>query len=172
MGLLVVLNVILYLAGFCALLFLTYVTTRYIGRKQANAMKSKNINVLETVMLGMDKRLHLVKAGNKFLLIATTSKSVVFLTTVDLEKSGEDVETGEEKEVSFDFKSIFEKYAGMYKIKKEKDKYQEHDIPQGMAEEKRFKSNLSRLRTIVNKSHYQEKENGDDNTNEKERQGK
>ncbi|MGE5613908.1 MAG: flagellar biosynthetic protein FliO [Bacillota bacterium] len=172
MGLLDVLKVILYLTGFCALLFLTYVTTRYIGRKQVKAMKSKNINVLETVMLGIDKRLHLVKAGNSYLLIATTPKSVVFLSTVDIEESEENEESEEEKEVRFDFKSIFEKYAGIYKIKKEKNENQEYDFPQGMVEEKKFKSNLARLRTIVNRSHYQEKENGDEDTNEKEKQGK
>lgn len=172
MGPLDILKVILYLIGFCSLLFLAYVTARYIGQKQVKSMKSKNISVLETVMLGMDKRLHLVKAGNKFLLIATTSKSVVFLTTVDLDESVENEELGEEKEARFDFKSILEKYAGMYKIKKERNVSHEHDIPQGMEEEKRFKSNLSRLRMIVNKSYYQEKENGDDNTNEKGKKGK
>ena len=51
-------------------------------------------------------------------MIATTSKSVVFLTTVDLDESVENEELGEEKEARFDFKSILEKYAGMYKIKK------------------------------------------------------
>ena len=100
------LEVILYLAGFCSLLFLTYVTTRYIGRKQVRAMKSKSISVLETVMIGTDKRLHLVKAGNSFLLIATTSKSVVFLTAVDLDESGENALLEEEKEARFDFKTI------------------------------------------------------------------
>jgi flagellar protein FliO/FliZ len=164
------LEVILYLAGFCSLLFLTYVTTRYIGRKQVRAMKSKSISVLETVMIGTDKRLHLVKAGNKFLLIATTSKSVVYLTTVDLDESGEKTLMEEEKEARFDFKTIFEKYAGIYRTKKERiENKPENDIPQGMAGEKRFKSNLSKLRTITNKSHYQDKVNGDDSTNEKEK---
>lgn len=164
------LKVILYLTGFCSLLFLTYVTTRYIGRKQIRVMKSQNISVLETVMIGTDKRLHLVKAGNRFLLIATTSKSVVFLTTVDMDESGDKAVSGEEKEARFDFKSIFEKYTGMYRTKKEKSGNKpENDIPQGMAEEKKFKSNLGKLRTIINESHYQDKENGDDSTNEKEK---
>ena len=51
-----VLKIILMLIGFGAILFLTYVTTRYIARKQIRSMKSRNISVIETVMLGPDKR--------------------------------------------------------------------------------------------------------------------
>ena len=84
-----VLQIILLLIGFTALLFLTYVTTRYIGRKQAKSMQGRNISIIETVMLSPDKRLHLVRAGKSYVLIATTQKSVEFLTNVEI---GEDAE--------------------------------------------------------------------------------
>ncbi|NLV35165.1 MAG: flagellar biosynthetic protein FliO [Clostridiaceae bacterium] len=159
-----VFQALLYLIGFFALLFLAYVTTRYVGRRQSNAMKSKNINVAETVMLGADKRLHLVKAGKDYLLIATTSKTVNFLSKVDMEESVEEEEALLEADNRFEFKSIFEKYADMYRSNKGKNKKKENSTPQEIEEKSDFKSNLTRLKKVLNTS--RDKENGDDITNE------
>ena len=163
-----VLKVILLLIGFCSLLFLTYVTTRYIGSKQNKAMKSKNISVVETVALGLDKRLHLVKAGKQYIMIATTSKTVEFLTAVTLEESSPEEQIVTQENVGlFDFKSLFEKYMGSYRVKKGKEnKSSEYEAQQDISENHDFKSNLGKLRTIVQKKEFQARENGDDFTNE------
>jgi len=149
-----VLKVIVLLIGFCSLLFLTYVTTRYIGGKHNKAMKSKNISILETVSLGMDKRLHLVKAGNSYVLIASTSKTVEFLTVVSLDDSTPEQEViTREGDSLFDFKSLLDKYVGAYKTKKNSTgKFYEYEAPTDMPEERDFKFNLSRLKSIVQKS--------------------
>ncbi len=161
-----VLKATLYLVGFCSLLFLAYVTTKYIARRQSNAMKSKNINIVETVMLSTDKRLHLVKAGRDYLLIASTSKSVEFLSKVDLEEAIEQEAIPVNKENPFEFKTLFEKYTDMYRSNKAKNKTnKENSIPQDTDEKKDFKSNLGRLKNILNA--HKDKENGDDITNEK-----
>lgn len=163
------LKVILFLTGFCSLLFLTYVTTRYIGGKQNKAMRGKNISVIETVALGMDKRIHLIKAGNQYVLIASTSKTIEFLTTVNLDDSVPEKETIlQDNNSLFDFKSLFEKYVNAYRNKKENNSITPADgTNEGMAADRDFKSNLGRLRTIVQKNAYQVKENGVDSTNEK-----
>lgn len=164
-----VLTVILYLMGFCTLLFLTYVTTRYIGGKQSRAMKGKNINILETVPLGMDKRIHLIKAGKQYVLIASTSKTIEFLTIVDLEDSASEQEMITKEEGSlFDFKSIFEKYASTYRTKKVTGSINKKaETPQNIGEGSDFRFNLSRLKAIVQKNECQINKNGDDSTNEK-----
>lgn len=164
-----VLKVILLLIGFCALLFLTYVTTRYIGGKQNRAMMGKNISIVETVALGMDKRIHLIKAGNQYVLVASTAKCIEFLTTVNLDNPVPEQEvTMQENSNLFDFKALFEKYVSMYKIKKENNSGNPGNAtPQDIPESSDFRSNLSRLRTIVQKKEYQVKTNGDDSTNEK-----
>lgn len=163
-----VLKVTLFLIGFCSLLFLTYVTTRFIGGKQNRAMRGKNISIMETVALGTDKRLHLVKAGKQYVLIASTSKTVEFLTTVDLEEtSPEEQIVSQENVTLFDFKSLFEKYMGTYKGKKEKEPVINGDnSPPNTIGNHEFKTNLGRLRTIVQKKEFQARENGDDDTNE------
>lgn len=169
MGGMEVLKVILYLIGFCSLLFLTYVTTRYIGGKQNRAMKGKYINIVETVALGMDKRLHLVKAGDRYVLIATTSKTVEFLSTVTLgESNAEEQNPAHENATLFDFKSLFEKYMGSFNGKKAKEpEVIEDNTNQDMNDSHVFHSNLGRLREIVQKNKFQVRENGDDVTNEK-----
>lgn len=147
-------KVILLFIGFCSLLFLTYVTTRYIGGKQNRAMKGKNISILETVSLGMDKRLHLIKAGNRYVLIASTSKTIEFLTVVDLDETVPEQETILKGNGGFfDFKSLFEKYEDIYRTKKgNRGGTQEDESLKDMPEGRDFKSNLSRLKTIVQKN--------------------
>ncbi len=161
-------KVLLYFIGFCSVLYLAYVATKYVANKQNRAMKSKNISVIETVMLGADKRLHLVKAGNGYVLIATTSKTVEFLTKVELDAETEREAVPAENSVPFDFKSIFEKYSGLYKSKKTKNLAKsEYEAPQDIAEGHDFRSNLGKLKSIVGSNKYKVKENGDDVTNEK-----
>ena len=169
MEILDVLKVILLLIGFCALLFLTYITTRYIGGKQNKAMRSKNISILETVSLGMDKRIHLIKAGNEYVLIASTSKSIEFLTTINIDESEPEQETIPQEHINlFDFKSLFEKYVNTYKVKKENnDIAPENETAWNITGNSDFKSHLSKLRTIVQKNVLQVNENGVNNTNEK-----
>ena len=165
-----VLKVILLLVGFCLLLFLTYVTTRYIGGKQNKAMRGKNISIVETVSLGMDKRIHLIKAGDQHILIASTAKTVEFLTTVSLdeETAGQETDVYETGN-PFDFRVFFEKYADMYKAKKDKtnETAAQNTATRDIPENRDFRSNLGRLRSIVQKSSVHVKENGDDFTNEK-----
>ena len=164
-----ILKVILFLIGFCSLLFLTYITTKYIGGKQNKAMRGKNISIIETVSIGMDKRIHLIKAGNQHVLIASTSKTIEFLSIVNLDDIDSE-QISQQQEISnlFDFKSLFEKYVNINKIKKENSGgTQENETPQDKLESHNFKSNLSRLKTIVQKNEYQDKKNGDDDTNEK-----
>lgn len=164
-----VLTVILYLIGFCSLLFLAYVTARYMGNKQNRAMRGRSISIVETITLGGDKRLHLVKVGNQYVLIATTSKSVEFLTTVNVEEAEEEHSLKTEAPAGvFDFKAIFEKYAGNYKNKKEvrapADKSHANGGGEGYND---FKSNLGRLKSLLKNTAYHAKENEVETTNEK-----
>ncbi len=162
------LKIALSLIGFFALLFLTYVTTRYIGQRQLKSMKSKNISVVETIILGTDKRLHLVKAGNSYVLIASTSKSVEFLTTVDLDEGEINEETAAVTDNRFDFRAILEKYSGMYRAKKDKPAVPGDAQAPAEQEQAGFRTNLSRLKAIINKNQYIEvKKDGVEVTNDK-----
>lgn len=161
-------EVILFLLGFGAILFLTYVTTRYLAGKSSKAMKGRYLNIVETISLGTDKRIHLVKAGEKHILVASTSKSIEFLTELSIggeEASNDPAVTGIQN--VFDFKSLFEKYVNMYKNKKSISFRPENDITANNAEGEKFKFNLEKLKRITQKINTQIEKDGDDVTDEK-----
>lgn len=132
---------------FFALLFLAYIATKFVAGRAGKVMRGKYISVIETVGIGLDKQLHLIKAGNEYILIASAGKSIEFLTVLNMEDiPGEDI-TKESKE--FDFKGIFEKYAKVLKsYPQNKKKSEEGNSGSG----KKFSDNLRKLNELNMKS--------------------
>ncbi len=169
------LEVILFIVVFGAILFLTYVATRFVAGKTSKAMKGKHISLVETVSLGTDKRIHLIKAGGQHFLISSTSKQVQFLDRVEIqEESPEpDYENPLENNV-FDFKKLFDKYVNNYRNKKVDGENPATDGGQpsrsGQLEVKPddifFRSNLDKLRSITQKKNKEAYKNGVEYTNE------
>ena len=93
---------------FLCILFLTYITTKYIAKKSSLSMKSKHLKVIESISLGIDKNIFLVQAGDKKILIGVSGKNMQFLSEVTLTE--EEIE-GEEKAVkTMDFSKLLSKY--------------------------------------------------------------
>ncbi len=63
-----------------------YYVTKFIARKGLNTSGNKNLKVIETVHLGVDKSLLLVKVGEQYLLLGSTQKTITLLTEVNKEK--------------------------------------------------------------------------------------
>lgn len=164
-------EVLLMLLGFGSILFLAYVTTRYVGTRTRKAMAGKHVAIIETVSIGMDKRLHLVKAGEQYLLIASTSKTVEFISEIRLneEENTENADTSSIVPNLFDFKSFFEKYAGMYRNRKNgiARKPVDADNVSAHPEGEQFRNNLDRLMNITREYEKHGTKNGDGFTNEK-----
>jgi len=102
-----ILEIFFGLIIFACLLFLVYVTTRFVGQKASNAMRSKNMRMVETLPIGFDKSVHLIQVGDKYFLIASAGKSIEFLSEVDLVHIEEPIE---EKTKQLDFYDIFLRY--------------------------------------------------------------
>jgi len=162
----VVLQGLLFILGFGSILFLTYVTTRYLAGKSNKAMKGKYINIVETVSLGLDKRLHLVKVGEQFFVIAIAGKSVEFLTDIKLDTYDNDEDV--QNEGAFNFKGLFEKYIQNYKLKKKEDLENEKNDKNLISELQgfSFKKNLEKLKEINGRMGRRVEKDGDENTNE------
>jgi flagellar biogenesis protein FliO len=169
------LKVILILCGF---LYITYLTTKFVAIKQSKAYTGKHISVEETVFLGKDRCLHLVRAGKQYLLISSTAKSVELLTTVDIDSSSpqEKEQVPPKTAQLFDFKSILEKYTGMLKNKKAKisvkieeevNRIDISELKQHTPEGQLFRNNLEKIKKMTQKTQKQLPKNGDDTTNEK-----
>lgn len=151
----------IYLVGFGSLLFLTYITTRFLGTRMNKASKGKHLSIVDTVTIGMNKQLYLVKAGNQFILMASSGKNLEFIKEIKLDEL--DVEMDTETNTTFDFKAIFDKYFQNFKNKKN-DNNQE---PNSNMEASRFKGNLQRLKILSSKFGKPVEDYGDDNINEK-----
>ncbi|HYF83042.1 MAG TPA: flagellar biosynthetic protein FliO [Clostridia bacterium] len=63
-----------------------YYVTKYLARKGLSSANNKNLKIVETIPLGIDKSLLLVKVGEQYLLLGNTQKELTMLTAVDKEK--------------------------------------------------------------------------------------
>lgn len=77
LGMLLVLIVILYL---------TYICTRYVGRRAGgigSGGTSQNMRILEQRMLGRDSSIAMVQVGERVLLVGISPQSITLLTEID-----------------------------------------------------------------------------------------
>lgn len=137
---------ILGLIAFGCVLFLAFVTTRFIARKSDINMRGKYLSIIESISLGMDKKLCIVKAGEKYVLIAVYAKKVDFLLEIDID----DVEMISDKEDDdrvFNFKSLFEKYITVHKAGQENHS----NKVENRSEKSIFKSNINKIKLLTMK---------------------
>lgn len=79
-----ILTVLIVLAMFVGILYLTYVTTKFIGKRYSvNGKNFKNLKVLETIAVGPDRQLMIVKTAGKYLLLGATPHNISLITELD-----------------------------------------------------------------------------------------
>ena len=67
---------------FVFVLLITYFTTRWIGNYQKVHMKSKNLQVIESLSAGTNKSICLIKAGTQYLVVAIGKDEIHPLATL------------------------------------------------------------------------------------------
>jgi flagellar biosynthetic protein FliO len=77
------LQILLFLVIFGAILLLAFYTTRFIALKAGSMMRGKHIRIVDTVSLGADKKLFLVKAGSRYFLLSSSGKNIEFISEID-----------------------------------------------------------------------------------------
>lgn len=88
-----ILNAVIGLALFVGILYLAYISTKYIGKKYSVSSGSgKNLQIIETLSTGKDSRLVIARTGNKYLLLGMTAQNITLLK--ELEK--DDIKLAEE----------------------------------------------------------------------------
>lgn len=155
----IILKALGLLIAFGAILFLVVITTKFVGGKANKAMRGRYINIVETISLGIDKQLHLVRVGEQFLLIASSGKNVEFLSNVRLDDYK--IEEASENNALFDFKDLFDKYLQNFNRKKvnESDIKTGNEEIKGTLEGDNFRNNLNRLKNINTGTPKQGKQN-------------
>lgn len=99
---------------FFSVLFLAYVTTKYLAGKAGKITKGKHLNIIENVALGKDRYLYLVKVGNEIMLIASSGKGIELLSRVNIDNAGDYMESNHNTQPTFSFRNIFEKKINHY----------------------------------------------------------
>ncbi len=82
-GLYSVVRLITVFLLFVFVLGITYVTSRYVAGFQKKRMGSSNIDVLESARVMPNTVLEIIRAGDKYLLIAIAKDKVTMLTELD-----------------------------------------------------------------------------------------
>ncbi len=115
-----ILLLIIYLLVIGVLFYFVYLTTKIVGSKASKSMRGKHIHVIETISLGMDKRIHLIKAGKEYILVASSGKELKYLTTIELEQPDLVEVNAKEEENPLGFNLILNKYITMFREKNKK----------------------------------------------------
>jgi flagellar protein FliO/FliZ len=80
------LQLIVTLLIFVFVLFITYLTTRWIGKYQKGQMNSRNLRMIETIPAGQNKHICLLKAGTEYLVVAIGKDEIHSLATLTEEQ--------------------------------------------------------------------------------------
>jgi len=102
-----IMNDILYMLGialiFSSILFLAYMTTRYMAGKTERITRGKYLGIIDTISLGKDKHLHIVKAGDEFILVSSSGEGIEFICRVEINNY---VESSENEANRFIFNNL------------------------------------------------------------------
>lgn len=71
---------------FAFVLLITYFTTRWVGSYQKVRMKSKNLQVIESLSAGNNKTICLLKAGTEYIVVAVGKDEIHPLVTLKEEQ--------------------------------------------------------------------------------------
>ncbi len=94
---------------FAVILYLAYLTTKFLGKRYSVGNSGgKNLKILETLYVGQDKMLFIVKAGEKTVLIGSGKDRMEYLCDID---STQLVFENQDKEQNGDFAQILKKTA-------------------------------------------------------------
>lgn len=80
-----VITVLFTIVLFAAILYLAYLTTKFIGKKYSisSGMSGKNLKIIDSLSLAPDKVLMIVKAGGKTVLVGLSRDHMEYICDVD-----------------------------------------------------------------------------------------
>lgn len=100
---------------FGSVIFLAYVTTKFVGKNAAQKMKGKNLEVVETLKLTVDKQLYIVRAGDKYIVLSSAGKNIQFVCDINLDEKTLEQEAATTEYGLGEFKGLLDKYLSTIK---------------------------------------------------------
>ncbi len=78
-----IIQLVVALIMFLFVLALAYLTARLAGRFQSNVQSRSNMRIMETMRIGNNKYIQIVKIADHYIAIAVGKDTVAFLTELD-----------------------------------------------------------------------------------------
>ena len=102
------LEILSLICVFIFIVFLAYAVTRFAAKRASGRLKGRHMEVVDTLAVGVDAQLLLVKAGECYFLLCKSQKQLTLLTKVDGPILSQP--EGAEREQSFaeSLKAVFE----------------------------------------------------------------
>lgn len=66
-----------------SVMFLAYIMTKFVGKKSSGMMKSKYMKIIDTLSLGFDKSIYLIKVGEQYVLMNLSVKGMEFICNIE-----------------------------------------------------------------------------------------
>lgn len=85
-------RMVYYIIMFALILAAAYYVTKFLARKGLVQGKTKTMKVIESMPMGTDKILHLVKVGTQYFLIGSALKNMFMISELDKDKLFSDQE--------------------------------------------------------------------------------
>lgn len=143
--------------AFIVVILILLLTTKYLAYKSKKMLKGNYMHVIESLSLGVNNRLHLIKVDKEFFIISATSKNVEFLARVNINDYEEEEIKNPISEV-IDFKLVLKKYLNGFNFgtqTKKETRVESEDIlkPKSTDEIRNsdvtFKTNLEKLKHLT-----------------------
>ena len=137
-------EIVIFTMTFLFILIITYYTTRLISKRANSIMTGKHIKVIDSVSIGIDKRIIIVKAVDRLFLMSVCGKSMQFLT--EIETDGLKAEEIEETVNTINFKSLLDGIKSAYGKTKTSKETDNNEYKTDKTQD--FKKNLIRLKNL------------------------
>lgn len=98
---------------FIIILFMAYYCTRWIAGSKLRFRKNSNFEIVESISVGYQSTIQIIKVGEKFLLIGVTKDNISFLSEIEKDS----IKINSDKTVE---KGYFDKYLEQYLNKRKK----------------------------------------------------
>ena len=102
-------EILFFIIVFFCILALAYLAAKFVGKRASGRMRGRLLEIVDTLAVGADAQILVVKAGSELFLVSRSAKQISFLTKLDL-KPDEIAENEAAAPLSFteSFKAVLE----------------------------------------------------------------
>lgn len=91
-----------------SVVFLSYIMTKFIGKKSTGMIKSKYMKVVDSLSMGFDKTIYLIQVGEQYVLMHSSVKGFEFICNVDRDLISPTISTAPKEEKNGNFSKYFD----------------------------------------------------------------